>query len=141
MDVVYSVGHSSRSSSGFISLLQRHHVDLVADVRRWPTSRFERFSREGIVSLLREHGIGYVHLEPLGAFRPRGYRTWMQTRAWQQAYRQLVALAWQRTTAFMCAERLPQRCHRRYIAQRLTADGWRVVHLIDDSATQATLER
>jgi len=140
MAVIYSVGHSNRGGRAFIELLQRHDVELVADVRRRPISRFAHFSQEELTSLLHEHGIDYVHLEPLGAFREEGYEAWMQTRTWQQAYRELVVLARRQTAAFMCAERLPQQCHRRYIARRLAMDGWRVVHLIDGSAAQATLD-
>jgi uncharacterized protein (DUF488 family) len=32
-------------------------------------------------------------------------------------------------TAFMCAETLWWKCHRRLLADRLTADGWTVVQL------------
>ncbi len=44
------------------------------------------------------------------------------------------ALAHERTVAFMCAETLWWRCHRRLLADRLTADGWtvsglRIVHV------------
>jgi uncharacterized protein (DUF488 family) len=39
----------------------------------------------------------------------------------------------------MCAERLPQQCHRRFIAAALEARGWRVLHLIEPDGVQATL--
>ncbi len=140
MAVIYSLGHSNRSGQAFLELLQRHDVELVADVRRRPISRFAHFNRDMLAALLDDHDVDYVHIEPLGAYRPGGYPAWMQTRAWQQAYRELVVLARRQTAAFMCAERLPQQCHRRYIARRLARDGWRVVHLIDGSAAQATLD-
>jgi hypothetical protein len=31
----------------------------------------------------------------------------------------------------LCAERLPERCHRRFIARSLEERGWQTVHLID----------
>jgi uncharacterized protein (DUF488 family) len=40
-------------------------------------------------------------------------------------------LARQRRTAFMCAEKLPWRCHRRFIAGELGKRHWRVIHLLD----------
>jgi len=139
MDVIYSIGHSSRDIDDFIVSLQQHGITMVADVRRHPVSRFEHFSRDELMDALQRHGIGYAHLEALGAFRDEGYETWMTGAAWLQGYERLVALARRHTTAFMCAERLPQRCHRRFIARRLARDGWRVVHLIDRDAMQATL--
>ena len=36
-----------------------------------------------------------------------------------------------KTTAFMCAERFPWKCHRRYIARRLHGEGWSVLHILD----------
>ena len=44
-------------------------------------------------------------------------------------YERLVGLASERATAFMCAETLWWRCHRRLLADRLVADGWTVLQL------------
>jgi uncharacterized protein (DUF488 family) len=46
-----------------------------------------------------------------------------------RGYERLVSIARESRTAFMCAETLWWRCHRRLIADRLTVDGWRVTHL------------
>ncbi len=139
MDVISSVGHSNRGADAFIELLQRHGIEAVVDVRRWPLSRWPQFNHDALRYLLRENDVGYVHLEALGARREQGYTAWMQSEAWQEAYRRLVDHARRQPTAFMCTERQPQRCHRRYIARRLARDGWRVVHLVDSGVAQATL--
>ena len=139
MDVIYSLGHSDRSPQAFIKLLQRHGIEMVADIRRWPVSRFPQFSQEELVPLLWEQSIEYTHFEALGAFRPEGYEAWIQQAAWQEAYEQLVATAKRWTTVFMCAERSPQRCHRRFIARRLADDGWTIIHILDSGAAQETL--
>lgn len=39
-------------------------------------------------------------------------------------------------TALMCAEIVPQRCHRLYLADAATARGWSVVHIIDRNRVQ-----
>jgi len=44
----------------------------------------------------------------------------------------LEALAGEMRTAVMCAEGDWHRCHRRLIADALTARGWHVVHLLPD---------
>jgi uncharacterized protein (DUF488 family) len=41
-------------------------------------------------------------------------------------------MAAQAPTAFVCAERLPWKCHRRHIAQALAARGWDVRHIIEE---------
>ena len=47
----------------------------------------------------------------------------------------LKKIASEFTTAFLCAERFPWRCHRRFIALRLVQDGWRVIHILDEERT------
>ena len=48
------------------------------------------------------------------------------------AVARLEALGSERPTAVMCAEGDWRRCHRRLIADALTARGWHVVHLLPD---------
>jgi uncharacterized protein (DUF488 family) len=33
----------------------------------------------------------------------------------------------------LCAERLPERCHRRFIARSLEERGWKVAHIIEEN--------
>ncbi|MCI0369960.1 MAG: DUF488 domain-containing protein [candidate division NC10 bacterium] len=40
-------------------------------------------------------------------------------------------------TAILCAERLPWRCHRRFIASALRLRGWEVVHTVERDRTCA----
>ena len=50
----------------------------------------------------------------------------MATAEFQQGLQTLEAIAEQRTTAIMCAEAVPWRCHRSMIADALTLQGWEV---------------
>ena len=96
-------------------------------------------------------GIEYVHLKGLGGRRDpspssphtalrvtafRGYADHMSTTEFASDYERLVALASERATAFMCAETLWWRCHRRLIADRLTIDGLDVVHLVSPGTSE-----
>jgi uncharacterized protein (DUF488 family) len=54
----------------------------------------------------------------------------MGTDEFARAYERLTSLARESRTAFMCAETLWWRCHRRLLADRLTVDGWAVTHLV-----------
>ena len=39
-------------------------------------------------------------------------------------------------TAFMCAETLWWRCHRRLLSDRLVVDGWDVIHILGAGKTE-----
>jgi uncharacterized protein (DUF488 family) len=65
----------------------------------------------------------------------------MQTEQFADGLGTLADLAEQRRTAIMCSERLPWRCHRRFIASALEAGGWRVIHIIDHDRAVEPHER
>lgn len=68
--VIYTLGTSTRSPEEFVSQLTGHRIKVVADVRRFPTSRFEHFKRENLAGLLHRPGIDYLSLgEELGGYR------------------------------------------------------------------------
>jgi hypothetical protein len=68
---IFTIGHSSQPLAAFIALLQRHAVQVIADVRSRPGSRrFPHFSRERLQASLAAADIGYVFLgTELGARR------------------------------------------------------------------------
>jgi len=47
----------------------------------------------------------------------------------------LEAIGREERAAFMCSERLPWKCHRRFIALELLNRGWEVVHIIESNRT------
>lgn len=114
-------------------------------MRRFPGSRRNpQFARDSLAGSLSERGIEYAHEAALGGFRePRpdspnagweqtafqGYADYMATPEFTAALAQLEREATERPTAIMCAEAQWWRCHRRLIADALTARGWRVWHL------------
>jgi len=130
---VYTVGSGTRTLEEFLDLLRLLGIELLVDVRHFPGSRrFPHFGREALAAALADAGIGYVWLgEDLGGYRPGGYERHMETQAFERGLTRLEDLARAHTVAVMCAERLPWRCHRRFIADRLVARGWNVVHAID----------
>ena len=67
---IHTVGHSTRTIQVFVELLQAHSIDLLVDVRRWPTSkRFPHFAREALINSLTREGIDYTWRGDLGGFR------------------------------------------------------------------------
>ena len=129
--LVWTIGHSNREWEAFLAVLQHYGVQRLVDVRSHPRSRFLHFKREALTHLLPEAGVEYVWMgDTLGGLRPGGYGAWMRSEAFGRGLAELERLAAERPTAFMCAERDPRQCHRRYIALALLDQGWEVQHLI-----------
>src|SRR3569833_2940363 len=131
--VLYSIGHGDRSIEDFISILLAHGIRALADVRAYPASRrHPQFSREELRHALGEKGIKYLWLgASLGGFRTphqdarhralsspalRGYADHMATSEFRAGVDALLTAARREPTAMMCAERLPQHCHRGLVA-------------------------
>ena len=149
---VFTLGHSTRSLEDFLALLDEHAVELLADVRRFPGSRrFPHFQREALAAALAEAGIDYRHLPGLGGHRKprpaslhtywtnagfRAYADHMETAEFQGTFAELLDLVSDRTTALMCAEAVPWRCHRQLVADTLVARGRPVVHILAPGRTE-----
>lgn len=134
--VIYSLGTSVREKEHFKKLLMEFNLEIIADVRRFPKSRLPYFCKDKLSSMLMENKIGYIYLgKILGGFREKGYQEYTRTEDFHQGLEELKKVAQDKRTAFMCAERFPWRCHRRFIARALEKQGWRVVHIIDEGKT------
>ncbi len=107
-------------------------VRALADVRRFPQSRYEHFKREKLAQLCQKEGLGYLYLgESLGGYRTGGYQAYTETKEFKEGLEGLKAFASRQPTAILCAERFPWRCHRKFISMRLEEKGWEVVHIIE----------
>lgn len=145
--VVYTLGHSNRGADELLALLASESVAVLVDVRAQPySSRFPHFSGERLRMTLEDAGIKYHWAgRQLGGERHprpdsrhsalpqalRGYADYMEGDAFRRAASQLLNLAARASTVILCAERLPEHCHRRLIADCLCLQGARVVHIID----------
>ena len=155
MPSIYSVGHGTRPIEEFVEVLRAADVKTLADIRSAPGSRrHPQFGQVALAASLNAAGIEYVHLRGLGGRRDaapdspnvalkvdafRGYADHMSTEEFAADHARLVARARERATAFMCAETLWWRCHRRLVSDRLMVDGWDVVHLLAPGKSEAHL--
>lgn len=139
---LYTVGHSHHALPVFHSLLDRHHITLLCDVRSQPWSgRYPQFNRDRLAGSLAEIGIEYLFMgRELGA-RPADPSMYSGGRvdfarlaagaAFQDGLRQLMALMQARRCAIMCAERDPVACHRMILVSRaLQAPQIEVHHIL-----------
>ncbi len=123
-------------------MLAETEIRTLADVRSFPGSRrHPQYGRAPLAASLAQAGIVYVHLPELGGRRRsqpgspnmglrvvafRAYADHMATAEFATGLERLEQLARGSRTAFLGAERLWWRCHRRMLADRLLVAGWDV---------------
>jgi uncharacterized protein (DUF488 family) len=147
---VLTIGHGTRPAEELVETLRSGGAETLIDVRRFPGSRRNpQFNQEALAQAVEAAGIRYVHAVDLGGRRNgepgeerfpcvrvsafRSYAARMARRDWQEA---LAAALTEASPCFMCAETPWQRCHRRLIADILTARGHEVVHLVRTGESQ-----
>lgn len=137
MPTLWTLGTSTHSADEFMRILKAYGVETASDVRHFPGSRrFPYFTKEALREFLELNGIHYLWLgETLSGYRKGGYEEHMKTDAFRQGIEGLCAVASKSRTAILCAEVLPWKCHRRFIAQAIEKRGWQVVHILDEKRT------
>lgn len=134
---MYTIGSSTRQAQEFRTLLHWYHIETLVDVRIFPYSkRFPHFSKASLKEMISASGLSYVYLgKALGGYRRGGYEAYTRTPEFAKGVDALEAIGRNTRTAFMCCERLPWKCHRRFIASELERRGWSVVHILDQGRT------
>ncbi|MGE5537203.1 MAG: DUF488 family protein [Gemmatimonas sp.] len=153
---VYTIGHSNRSIDTFLTLLKGAGVDLLADIRTKPASRFSpQFNSKALAASLDAAGIAYRHVPALGGLRPaadepspntywqvgafRNYADYAMTSRFRDGLDELLALAQDHTVAIMCAEADWHRCHRQIVTDYLLAAGVEVHHILANGVEEAAM--
>ena len=143
---LWTIGHSNRPVAELIAMLTQAAIATLVDVRAQPHSaRHPQFNEESLRESCGQANIVYHWAgRHLGGKRAlhfdsphialdegrRGFADHMGTEIFKKAVSQVVGLATRAPTAMLCAERDPEHCHRALIADYLTLQGIRVVHLI-----------
>ena len=144
---IWTIGHSTRTIDGFISLLKENEIKFLVDVRAFPGSkRYPQFNKDALAESLNANGIRYEHFPELGGKRKskadssntawrntsfRGYADYMETEQFQKGVERLLDVAAEAgPTAIMCAEAVWWRCHRSLIADYLKARGVEVMNIL-----------
>jgi uncharacterized protein (DUF488 family) len=147
--MLVTFGHGTASAGQMTDLLRGAGVVSLVDIRTAPGSRrHPHVARAELERWLPEAGIGYRWEKRLGGFRKpgpespdaawreemfRGYAGHMRTGEFLAAADELLAQAGLDSTAVMCAESLWWRCHRRLLADFVSAArGVPVRHLLHD---------
>ena len=149
---LFTIGHASHEILEFTSLLTRHSVNVVADVRSHPYSRFHaQFNRETLAELFKRSGIQYVFLgRELGARRTEResyrenqarYDLITQLPAFREGLDRLRRELVSHRIALLCAEKDPITCHRTVlVCRQLRSDPIEIQHILDDGSIE-TMEQ
>jgi uncharacterized protein (DUF488 family) len=134
---IYTLGHSRHPIGRLIQLLTNNQIEVLLDVRSTPYSRFNpQFNKNALQKSLAEQHIEYVYAgEELGG-RPKDLSCYKQhaiparpgdylqeldyaevmKRPWfQKGIDQLLETASLKTTAILCSEADPAKCHRHHL--------------------------
>jgi uncharacterized protein (DUF488 family) len=141
-----TIGHSTRPLRELIDVLHAHSIQILVDIRSMPMSRrLPHFNREPLQQSLAGEDIRYAWLQSLGGRRQkivenspnivlrnlsfRNYADYMLTGKFRSGINELLALAGEARTAYMCAERVYFRCHRMLVSDWLVGHGHDVCHI------------
>lgn len=131
--VLWTVGHSNHEAEAFLTLLDRHRIDCIVDVRSYPYSRFQQFNREELAPSLKRSGIGYLFLGlELGGrpaqpdhFDEEGHALYgkmaLEPR-FTAALDRVIAGTAEHRIALMCSCGKPRDCHRRLLIGKVACD-------------------
>jgi uncharacterized protein (DUF488 family) len=148
--VIYSIGHSNHTFEKFLSLAEQHHIEVIADVRSQPYSRYvSHFNYPEIEMMIKQHHIQYEYMgKELGGRPPEGhgyydaegyvlYDQVAQANFFRKGIERIKDLAATKRMAIMCSEENPAGCHRRLLIGRvLREDGIVLMHIRGDGQMQ-----
>lgn len=146
---VFTVGHSTQPIERFISLLKRHDISAVADVRSAPYSRHNaHFNRETLRNSLKHESVSYVFLgKELGArsddeccyvHNKVSYQRLAETDLFKAGIKRVIDGALSYRVALMCAEKDPLDCHRTIlVARELVKEDVKVTHILQSGSLES----
>src|SRR5579864_6579577 len=145
MGTVYTIGHSSHSIELFTELLRKHAMQVLADVRSAPYSRYApQFDYDLLPHSLNKAGIKYLFLGRELGGRPNKqdyydadghvlYSRITTDPSFVEGIERLERGMPDFRIALMCGEEDPAHCHRRLLVARVLIErGHEVLHIRGD---------
>ena len=139
---LYTIGHSNHPIERFLELLKSHRIDLVADVRSQPYSKYcPHFSKAFLQEMLRKAGVKYMFLgRELGGqpddnrfYDEKGHALYWkiaETEEFGGGLEKLRKESIKHKVALLCSEENPSQCHRRLLITHVLFDAGVPVHHI-----------
>jgi uncharacterized protein (DUF488 family) len=144
---LFTVGHSNHALEVFVALLARHQIQVLADVRSSPYSRYvTHFDREALEGALKQAGVTYLYLGKELGGRPDGaefydaeghvlYYRLAEAPLFLDGIKRLETGLRRQRVAIMCSEENPCVCHRPLLVGRvISRRGVAIAHIRGDGA-------
>lgn len=130
-----TIGYAEATLPEMIARLQAAEIEMVLDIRAVAASRRAGFSKTILRASLAEAGLGYAHFRALGTPKPgrdaarKGriaemraiFAGQLATPAAQADLAEAAAIAAERRVALLCWCADAAKCHRRAVAEALSA--------------------
>lgn len=140
--MVFSIGYGGRRVLDVLSLLKKHHINYLLDVRSSPFSKFTpEFNGKNLTETLAREGIHYLFLGDSLGGKPEGrelytndqpdYKKISQSKRFREGLNRIVnAENLDLNIIILCAEKDPRKCHRsRLIGEELAKDNILIRHI------------
>lgn len=151
----FTIGHSTRTISEFVHLLQVADIRIVLDVRTIPRSRTNpQYNRDTLPASLSEFDVQYEHIPDLGGLRSKSpavapevnafwnnqsfhnYADYALSDDFRSGMNRLRQIGHAQRCAIMCSEAVWWRCHRRIITDYLLVAGEDVFHILSENSIE-----
>jgi uncharacterized protein (DUF488 family) len=142
MNAIWTLGHSNHEWSAFEALLVGNGIDVLADIRSSPSSRYAHFNRAALSARLASANIDYVFLgRELGGRSSSGgpidYEAQAAAPLFIEGLTRVTEIAGRHRLALMCSEHEPLECHRcLLVGRRLAERGIAVAHILRAGAIE-----
>ncbi len=132
---IFTIGYEKSTIDAFVSRLADAEIEVLVDVRELPLSRKKGFSKNGLNAAVSEAGIEYLHVKALGDPKPGRdaaragnhdlfveiFTQHMDGDIAQSALTELADTVRGKRICLTCFERHYEGCHRKIVAERLSA--------------------
>ena len=132
---IFTIGYEKSTIDAFVNRLADAEIEVLVDVRELPLSRKKGFSKNGLNAAVREAGIEYLHVKALGDPKPGRdaaragnhdlfieiFTQHMDSEAALSALTELADTVRGKRICLTCFERHHEGCHRKIVAERLSA--------------------
>lgn len=150
-NILYTIGHSQHELEYFVSILKRHGINHLLDVRSTPYSQFAtNYNRENIREVLKNAGIQYTFMGTYFGARPddeelytrEGYLNFEKARKtdrFKMGVENIIrGIQAGNIISLMCTEKDPIACHRAIMVARTFYEcGIEVQHIMADGTLQS----
>ncbi len=131
MGVLYTIGHSNHEQERFCGMLNQHEIEVLADVRSQPYSRYSpQFNSKELQAALAAENIRYLFMGNQLGGRPQGdqfyddegyvlYHRVAESDIFRTGIDRLLEGIDKMRVAIMCSEEDPGVCHRFLLITRV----------------------